>query len=128
MTLHWDLSKVRDYTELTEDEDERRTTEGCCWASMIYGLGRITADNIDEWIFRQEFVLITEGWAPIAKWPEGVEPKPGPIPPHRLSRAQYERRIGFSTNVTTCSRRSWLQSRLQKLVEDAKANIRKAGL
>ena len=33
------------------DTDERRITEGCCWASMIYGLGRITAENIDEWIF-----------------------------------------------------------------------------
>jgi 2-oxoglutarate dehydrogenase complex dehydrogenase (E1) component-like enzyme len=45
----------------------------------------------------------------------------------RLSRAQYERRIGFETNVTTCFRRRWLQSRLEKLAADATANIRKAG-
>ena len=128
MALHWNIEKVRGYKELTEDEEERRITEGCCWASLVYGLGKITAENIDEWIFRQEFVLMTEAWAPIAGWPEGVEPKPGPIPPMRLTRAQYERRIGFETNVTTCSRKRWLQSRLEKLAEDAKANIRRAGL
>jgi hypothetical protein len=44
MALHWSIEKVRDY----QDEQERRITEGCCWASMIYGLGRITADNINE--------------------------------------------------------------------------------
>ena len=98
MALHWSIEKVRDHQELTADEQERIITEGCCRASLVYGIGRITADNIDEWIFRQEFVLLTENWAPIAGRPEGVEPKPGPIPPMRLSRAQYERRIRFETN------------------------------
>ncbi len=86
MALHWSIEKVKDYQELTEDDQERTITEGCCWASMVYGPARSTADNIDEWIFRQEFVLMTE-WAPIAKLPEGVEPKSGPVPPMRLTRA-----------------------------------------
>jgi hypothetical protein len=46
----------------------------------------------------------------------------------RLSRAQYERRIGFETNVTTCFRRRWLLSRPEKLATDTTANLRKAGL
>ena len=128
MALHWSIEKIRDYQELTGDEQGRRITEGCCWASMVYGLGRITADNIDEWIFRQEFVLLTENWAPIAGRPSLVEPKDGPIPPMRLTHAQYERRIGFATNVTTCFRKRWLQLRLQKLVQDIETNIRRSGL
>jgi hypothetical protein len=128
MALHWSIEKVRDHQELTGDGQERLITESCCWASLVYGIGRITADSIDEWIFRQEFVLLTENWVPIAKWPEGIEPKPGPIPPMRLTRAQYERWIGFETNVTTCFRKRWLQFRLQKLVQDVETNIRRSGL
>lgn len=128
MALNGSIAKVSDYQELTEHEEERRITEGICWASMIYGLGTITAANIDEWLFRQEFVLMTETWAPIFKWPDGVATKPGPIPPMRLTRAQYGRRIGFETNVTNCSRKSWLRSRLEKLAADAEANVRRAGL
>lgn len=128
MALHWSIQKVSSYHELTEDDVERRITEGICWASMIYGLGMISADNLDEWLFRQEFVLITENRAPICKWPVGVAPEPGPVPPMRIIRAQYERRIGFETNVTTVSRKSWLRSRLEKLAADAAANVRKLGL
>ena len=125
MALHWSIEKVRAYRELAKDPQERIITDGIVWASMIYGLGGITEDNLHEWLFRQEFVLLTENWAPIAKWPEGVEPKPGPIPPMRLTRAQYDRRVGLSTNVTTCSRKSWLQSRLHQLAAGAAANLKK---
>jgi len=43
----------------------------------------------------------------------------------RLTRARYERRIGLWTNVTTCSRKSWLQSRLHQLAAGAAANLKK---
>jgi len=69
MALHWSIEKVRAYRELAKDPQERIITDGIVWASMIYGLGGITEDNLHEWLFRQEFVLLTENWAPIAKWP-----------------------------------------------------------
>ena len=127
MSLNWSIAKVRDHQELTEDEQERRITEGCCWASLVYGIGRITTDNIDKWILRQELVYDRELGAD-RRLAGGHQPKPGPIPPMRLTRAQYERRIGFETNVTTCFQKRWLQLRLEKLVEDAKTSVRRAGL
>jgi hypothetical protein len=94
LALHWSIARVKDWKDIAEDDEQRKITEAIVWAALVYDLSGIAEKNIGEWLFRQEFAHRVDGYHPLYR---GVEPSV-------FTRAELERRIGLSTNVTTTSR------------------------
>ena len=114
MALHWNIKRVRDVEEITGDADQRGITDAIVWASLVYDLGRVTQKNVDEWLFRQEFARRVDDFYPLYRGAERST----------LSRADFERRIGLDTNVTTTSRAAFQKKITDKVVNDINRVLR----
>lgn len=114
MALHWSIARVRDYREIADDAEQRAITDAVVWAAMVYDLSGVSEKNIDEWLFRQEFARHVDDYYPLYR---GV--KQG-----TLTRAELERRIGLSTNVTTTSRAAFQKKVINKVIDDVKRALR----
>jgi hypothetical protein len=55
---------VKDWQQLTEDDEQRKITEAVVWAALVYDLSGVTEKNIDEWRFRQEFARHIDDFYP----------------------------------------------------------------
>lgn len=50
MSLNWDISKVENYKE--KADKNWNLLESLIWSSMSIGMGKLTKDNLDEWLYR----------------------------------------------------------------------------
>jgi len=72
-------------------------------------LSGVTEKNIDEWLFRQEFARRVDDFCPITRPRSQVHKR------DLFTRAELERRIGLSTNVTTTSRAAFQKKLIEKV-------------
>ena len=112
MALHWSIERVKDWQQLAEDDEQRKITEAVVWAALVYDLSGVTEKNIDEWLFRQEFARHVDDFYPITR-PRSQDHKRD-----LFTRAELERRIGLSTNVTNTSRAAFQKKLIDKVVGD----------
>ena len=112
MALHWSIERVKDWQQLSEDDEQRKITEAVVWAALVYDLSGVTEKNVDEWLFRQEFARHIDDFYPITR-PRSQDHKRDPF-----TRAELERRIGLSTNVTNTSRAAFQKKLIDKVVGD----------
>jgi hypothetical protein len=118
MALHWSIERVKDWQQLAEDDEQRKITEAVVWAALVYDLSGVTEKNVDEWRFRQEFARHIDDFYPITR-PRSQDHKR-----NLFTRAELERRIGLSTNVTTTSRAAFQKKLIDKMVSDLTGVIR----
>jgi len=111
MSLDWSTTNCAEPLPQTDDEKAIRTA--LIWATIGLDLGSITADNVDEWLFRlwyQHRCNLDFIWL-------GDKPDPKEV------EGWVRRWIGLSTNVITLPRKKWL-ARVQKiLVKDTESAI-----
>ena len=116
--LHWRIERAEDWQQLAEDDEQRKITEAIVWAALVYDLSGVTEKNVDEWRFRQEFARRVGDFYPITR-PRSQDHKR-----NLFTRAELERRIGLSTNVTTTSRAAFQKKLIDKMVSDLTGVIR----
>ena len=98
MSLDWDCEKCAN--PLPDSKEEAGIRTALIWACMGLRLGRISEDNVDEWVFRifhqkrlgLEFLHLDD-----AVTPQEVE-------------GWVRRWIGMYTNVKTEPRKKWLKA------------------
>src|SRR3984893_4526665 len=112
MALHWSIARIKDWKEIAEDDEQRKITEAIVWAGMVYDLSGVTEKNVDEWRFRQELARRVDDFYPITR-PRSQDHKRD-----LFTRAELERRIGLSTNVTNTSRAAFQKKLIDKVVDD----------
>jgi hypothetical protein len=114
MAIHWSIERVKDWKEIADDVEQRGITDAVVWATLVYDLSGVNAKNIDEWRFRQKFARHVDGHYPFYR---GLE--------HSLfTRAELERRIRLSTNVTNTSRTAFQKKLIDKVLDDVKRALR----
>ena len=104
MPLQYDLIKIPNYTSLCFDESGRikQNTETLIFSTMLVDIGEITADNIDEWLFRLAFYAQVTNNAGLAQ---------------DLNEEFIIAHAGLRTNVGNKSRAKYI-TRITKLVCD----------
>jgi hypothetical protein len=112
MALHWSIARVTDWKEIAEDDEQQKITEAVVWAALVYDLSSITEKTIDEWLFRQEFARRVDDFYPI------IRPRSRDHKRDVFTRAELERRIGLSTNVTNTSRPAFQKRLIGKVIAD----------
>jgi hypothetical protein len=112
MALHWSIERVKDWQEIANDTQQVKITEAVVWAALVYDLGNVTEKTLDEWLFRQEFARRIDHFHPI------IRPKSQDHKRDVFTRAEPERRIGLSTNVTTTTRPAFEKKLIDKVVND----------
>src|SRR6266851_6278401 len=118
MALHWSIERVTDWQQLVENDEQREITEAIVWPALVYDLSGVTEKNIDEWLFRQEFARRVDDFYPITRPRSQVHKR------DLFTRAELERRIGLSTNVTTTSRAAFQKKLIEKVASDVDRVIR----
>ncbi len=118
MALHWSIERVTDWEQLVENDEQREITEAIVWPALVYDLSGVTEKNIDEWLFRQEFARRVDDFYPITRPRSQVHKR------DLFTRAELERRIGLSTNVTTTSRAAFQKKLIEKVASDVDRVIR----
>lgn len=103
MALNWNISKCKNYKELSNDENWP-LTNALIWASMAVGLGSITAANAKEFYARVHLLELISGNFTNSRDDETKE-----FEPYFITLADIERRIGLSTNVGNMSRPAFLK-------------------
>jgi hypothetical protein len=112
MALHWSIEHAKDWQQLAEDDEQRKITEAVVWAALVYDLSGVTEKNIDEWLFRQEFARHIDDFYPITR------PRSQEHGRDLFTRAELERGIGLSTNVTNTSRAAFQKKLIDKVLID----------
>jgi hypothetical protein len=107
MSLDFSVKRVKNYSELfvPDDDGVERVydlTKCIVFSTLAIGLSEITANNVDEWVFRST-LLHSVGRAVITRGGKSSA----------LTRAEIVRHIGLTTNATTCTRKRFLK----KLIE-----------
>lgn len=117
MSLNWSVRLCTNAAELQAEEEQKITTP-LIMLTMALDLPGITADNVEEWIFRLQFSArcglvyyhsTTKDGARVPWWP---------------SREDITKRIGLSTNVTQRTRKQWIKRVVQHLEYEVEAEIR----
>ena len=86
--------------------------------SLIIASGDPKGLPLDEWLFRQEFARRVDDFYPITRPRSQVHKR------DLFTRAELERRIGLSTNVTTTSRAAFQKKLIEKVASDVDRVIR----
>ena len=113
MSLNWSLKSVVDHRELFTDGSVQPITAALLWATVQVGLNKITADNVDEWLFRSMWMLRI-GLANLTRGPT----------PSAFTRLEIERHIGLHTNADTVTRKQFMQQTLRHLERQVAEQIR----
>jgi hypothetical protein len=93
MALHWDLSKVKNSEEITENE--WGITEAIIWMTMSVSLQGITDENVGEFCARAALLQALHGpWLS-----QGIY----------VTDEMIRRRVGLFTNVSDEERAPWLE-------------------
>lgn len=113
MALHWNLEGIADRQTvcfMLAVDDERMSgikrgerilnpvTNALIWATMAVGIGKLTADNVDEFWTRLQLLDRLDGGS-FCEDMDGT----------KLDRGDVERHVGLSTNVTNETRAKWIK-------------------
>ena len=108
MSLDYNLGQIKNYKEICYSEPDKEgfvelhpVTHAIIWTCIAVELNGVKEDNIDEWVFRQEF-LTRLG-------------KGNFFNKRNLSREELMSHIGLSTNVSTTSRLQFLRNQVKRL-------------
>lgn len=116
MSLDWSISDVKDWESISMKEENGREgtiTQALIWGTLSIGLPGITEKNATEFFWRVR-VLEREDGAFVRHY-DGKE-----MQDVLLTRADIDRRIGLSTNVSTEARRVWVARQVKRLARDRK--------
>ena len=89
MALYWDTDNVPDHERKLKEDP--RMPECLMWAGFAIGLGEITEDNFQEWIYRLRRSAF-EG-RPLLMHPDGA--------PYEITEEMLSPWIGLRINVTS---------------------------
>lgn len=138
MSLDWNLGKIKNWKKLChipllhEDGSPKRdddgdalvrinvVTEALIHVTMSLDLGRITEENLDEWLWRLAYREAI-GHGEFLVMPTG---KKGAFKERNFTREEVEAHIGLSTNVSTLSRKEWLAKVTKWMSREADAIVR----
>jgi hypothetical protein len=117
MSLNWNISKVanKDTVCFNYPEGEsgpralRGLTERLIWATLVVDLGKITAKNIDEWLFRLDVA------ARVYEDRDGFG---------AIDREDLTKHIGLETNVIDTTRAGFLRKMTKSLERQGNAAVR----
>jgi hypothetical protein len=98
MALNWDMTKVDDVEELHSSDYEWAITESVVLSTMMFDLGSISENNLDEWYFR---IAIYQNLHGALMRVDGK--------PFYITAENIDRRIGLKVNVTDMARTKWLK-------------------
>jgi hypothetical protein len=114
MSLNWDVKNCKDQENTGWDKDDSvlHDTNRLVWGAFCgVHLGSITVKNVDEWIWRVEFLkLVNRPWMADHEYPT-VE--------------AIDRHIGLWTNCDTKTRKQWLAFQVKCIGEDAQRIVDK---
>lgn len=116
MSLDWSISDVKDWESISMKEENGREgtiTHALIWGTLSIGLPGITEKNATEFFWRVQ-VLEREDGAFVRHF-DGTT-----MQDVLLDRADIDRRIGLSTNVSTEARRVWVTRQLKRWQRDRK--------
>lgn len=117
MSLNWNITKIenRDIVCYNDngDGDCRLSglTERLIWATLVVDLGKITAKNIDEWLFRLDVA------ARVYEDRDGYG---------AIDREDLTKHIGLETNVIDTTRAGFLRKMTKSLERQANDAVRYA--
>jgi len=93
MALHWSIESCENWNELTDDNNWG-VTNALIWTTMAIGMGRISADNANEFFARVDTVQKATGQLCYANNEQGE------MAPYMITHADIVRRIGLGTNAS----------------------------
>lgn len=115
MSLNWNITKVANKDTVcfndNGDGDCRLSglTERLIWATLVVDLGKITAKNIDEWLFRLDVA------ARVYEDRDGYG---------AIDREDLTKHIGLETNVIDTTRAGFLRKMTKSLERQGNAAVR----
>lgn len=99
MSLDWNATEIRDHEEVLAEGTPWAITQSVIFGCMGTGIGRLTEQNVGEYIVRAKFLQLLDG-----PWLQGPD---GPV---EVTASDIRRRIGLSTNVFPQETRAqWLK-------------------
>jgi hypothetical protein len=119
--VHWGTEKCVPPLP-TDDTDGAWRGHLIDWAGVV-GLSSITEKNVEEWLWRLEFLSETIGWEAAALcYGDG---KGG----HRkeyITLPILRRWVGLWTNWSNVNRKAWVKQRVERLTEGCDRHVRNA--
>jgi hypothetical protein len=112
MSLSWNLEKIRDWKEISENDNEWAVTETLIWDCMAVEIGTITEKNAAEFYARVRLLEQLYGCS-LGYVGEDGKRVDRPITPEDV-----ERRIGLSTNVGSAKARSTFYKKIGRELDD----------
>jgi hypothetical protein len=115
MSLNWNVSKIHDYENVcwVKKEDGSEVLNGATncliWSTMAVGLGEISENNLEEWLWRLEFL-------------KGV----GRTEPNLCDLDLLEQHIGLKCNVIDEPRGKWSNRIIKTFKQDIDYKVRRA--
>jgi hypothetical protein len=94
MPLNWNIEKVADWQQLSQNPEQLQITDTLVWATMAIGMNKITADNYNEFYARLYLSQKLDGDVTVTK-------------------ADVKRRIGLTTNASTLTRKQFTDKKIQ---------------
>ena len=97
MALHWSLEICENADELMNDNNWG-ITNALIWTTMVIGMGRISAENADEFFARVDTVQKATGQLCYAVDEQNE------MAPYMITHADIVRRIGLGTNASSMTK------------------------
>jgi hypothetical protein len=110
MALRWDSTSC--VTPEPVDDNDFNGRELMIWGSVFVEIGEITEKNVDEWVFRIKF---------LEEIKQSVSRDPIPD-----LESLVRRWIGLRMNVSTETRRKWLNKRMKRMEDEIVEKIKAA--
>lgn len=103
MALNWNITKVRDWNDLTGEPLEASITDALVWGCMFVGIATITEANAGEFYARYNLIQRHDG---------GMLTKDDGTPFY-IKPEHVTRRIGLSTNAQNWTRSQFIKHKVQ---------------
>lgn len=115
MALSWNISKVRDWRKLTEDQAQNAMLESAIWATMSVGMWRIK-DEADAMKFFQRISFLELSTGAMRR---KNDPRKKDLVPVYFTLDDCKRLIGLETNASALTDQQFIKRRWQRHCEDA---------
>jgi len=116
MSLNFRFEKIKNWETVTKDGDRMSVvTESLIWSTMGVGLGKITEENVDEWMIRLAFLDKLMGPMMV----RDGEPRP-------FTREELVAHIGLYTNVTNEVRTRWAKRVMENYFKEEEYRMKRA--
>lgn len=121
MAVHWGTDDC--IPPLPQDDTDAAWREHLIAWSGVVGLSSVTADNVEEWLWRLTFLQHTLGWEPgCLCWSEGK----GKTRKEYITLPILRRWIGLWTNWSSVKRKEWVKLRVERLTQDCDRTVKVA--